>query len=382
VSHASRPGKGTGAAATRSAAGGERPVRGCAGSSRTLAPAPLGTVVVVRRTSGVCRTLKWVTQRRRSDKTGATCAARILAGTRHTTNEGQRVLPFTMWIRRRRAEHSRRLQDARNRLLEYGVPPDHVDFLARHCAGTSPHVDFQVRLLLDFPKQYRSSVMTFIVAAPILASIVVWIYEGNPQVAMIYTIGFVLLLVRASLDDSRQPRSALIRMLLTVCEIESLLAFLREDNPLNRHKPKKISRGVSIHLKIDTIDEHRLFRELLIKHSRRLALDTHVVAGYASKYDDERWSRSAQVFLWVSEDLFSEIRARIGQEHCGVLLTHITHNRFLEPVSVDPKHKPINDLLATPRAKIARFVNFPLVVTLAGALVVSGASVVVALLRT
>ena len=181
---------------------------------------------------------------------------------------------------------------------------------------------------------------------------------------MIYTIGFVLLLVRASLDDSRQPRSALIRMLLTVCEIESLLAFLREDNPLNRHKPKKISRGVSIHLKIDTIDEHRLFRELLIKHSRRLALDTHVVAGYARKYDDERWSRSAQVFLWVSEDLFSEIRARIGQEHCGVLLTHITHNRFLEPVSVDPKHKPINDLLATPRAKIARFVNFPLVVTL------------------
>ncbi|MCA1682266.1 MAG: hypothetical protein LC700_03955 [Actinobacteria bacterium] len=196
-----------------------------------------------------------------------------------------------------------------------------------------------------------------------------------------YAIFFAFFLVQASRADNRRPSSALVRVLLTACEIESLLAYLREEDPLNRHESKKISRGVPIHLKIDMIDEHRLFRKLLIKSSRRLALDTHVVAGYARKYDDERWSRSAQVFLWVSEDLFSVTRAKVGQDHCGVLLTHITKNRFLEPVSVSAEYKPIIDLLATPGAKIVQFVSFPLVVTLVGAVVVSATSVVVALFR-
>ncbi len=307
-------------------------------------------------------------------------------GTRRTTNEGQKMLRFIMWICRRRAEHSRRLQDAKKRLLEYGVPSDHVDFLARHCAGTT--FQSEIWSILAIPKKFPASAIV-LVAYFAFTIFMLWLQfwlELPPQfeIAMVLVVSgaVVVFLSYASLADSRRTSSALTRMLLTVCEVESLLAFLQEENPLNRHEPKKISWGVPIHLKIDIINQHHLFREYLIQHSRQLALDTHVVAGYARKYDDERWSRSAQVFLWVSENLLSVTRAKVGQDHCGVLLAHITHNRFLEPVSVDPKHKPIIDLLPPPRTKIARFVNFPLVVALAGALVVSGASVAVALLRT
>jgi hypothetical protein len=155
----------------------------------------------------------------------------------------------------------KKIQAARKRLLNYGVPTENIDSLSRYCAD-----DSLLGFLLDSSKQSRLPVLTFVLVYPITI-IYLLIYGDSPSSEIGTAVVWAFFVTYGIWKENRNPRLALARIIVNLCRLELRLTNVLENPASASTLRKRIATRHSILLPLDSVLENSQARAVLINQA-------------------------------------------------------------------------------------------------------------------